>query len=196
MTPNKRLSSGPLQQWQDVRQLQQQGAAQYAYEARKHQHPVALHMLAASCLSCSMQPCTHLHCRQAACHRVSSCSSQPAACPQVKTPRKDKELCGHLRTPPTSCCLPPHPSARVLRSGWLHMQATVGAGLPIISTLQTLLETGDDVQQIEGVFSGTLSYIFNRSGHRPFSLLRTAACTAGASHRCSRLIFLWPVLGQ
>eukprot|EP00891_Asterochloris_glomerata_P003647 jgi/Astpho2/3647/fgenesh1_pm.00059_%23_1_t len=74
VTPNKRLSSGPLQQWQDVRQLQQQGAAQYAYEA------------------------------------------------------------------------------------------TVGAGLPIISTLQTLLETGDDVQQIEGVFSGTLSYIFNSFG--------------------------------
>ena len=52
------------------------------------------------------------------------------------------------------------------------MQATVGAGLPIISTLQTLLETGDNVQQIEGVFSGTLSYIFNRSRHRPSSLLR------------------------
>ena len=80
--------------------------------------------------------------------------------------------------------VPPHPSARLLRGDWLPMQATVGAGLPIISTLQTLLETGDDVQQIEGVFSGTLSYIFNRSTHRPFPLLRTAACTTGASHHC------------
>ena len=76
----------------------------------------------------------------------------------------------------------------------MRMQATVGAGLPIISTLQTLLETGDSVQQIEGVFSGTLSYIFNRCRHRPFSLLRTAACTAGASHCCSCLIFRWPAL--
>ncbi|EFJ40145.1 hypothetical protein VOLCADRAFT_31472, partial [Volvox carteri f. nagariensis] len=41
------------------------------------------------------------------------------------------------------------------------MQATVGAGLPIISTLQGLLETGDRVIRIEGILSGTLSYIFN-----------------------------------
>ncbi|KAG8992282.1 hypothetical protein FRB94_011722 [Tulasnella sp. JGI-2019a] len=40
-------------------------------------------------------------------------------------------------------------------------EATVGAGLPIISTLKDLVETGDKVKKIEGVFSGTLSYIFN-----------------------------------
>ncbi|KAL4854278.1 Bifunctional aspartokinase/homoserine dehydrogenase 1 [Chlorella vulgaris] len=40
-------------------------------------------------------------------------------------------------------------------------EGTVGAGLPIISTLKSLLDTGDEVQRIEGVFSGTLSYIFN-----------------------------------
>jgi homoserine dehydrogenase len=28
----------------------------------------------------------------------------------------------------------------------------VGAGLPIISTLKSLLDTGDEVQRIEGVF--------------------------------------------
>ena len=43
-------------------------------------------------------------------------------------------------------------------------EATVGAGLPILSTLQNLLATGDKVKQIEGVFSGTLSYIFNSFG--------------------------------
>eukprot|EP00210_Caulerpa_lentillifera_P007026 g6720.t1 len=41
-------------------------------------------------------------------------------------------------------------------------EATVGAGLPVISTLQSLLDTGDEVELIEGVFSGTLSYIFNQ----------------------------------
>jgi aspartokinase/homoserine dehydrogenase 1 len=41
-------------------------------------------------------------------------------------------------------------------------ETTVGAGLPIINTLQELLHTGDQVQQIEGIFSGTLSYLFNR----------------------------------
>ena len=37
----------------------------------------------------------------------------------------------------------------------------MGAGLPILSTLKDLLDTGDEVHKIEGVLSGTLSYIFN-----------------------------------
>ncbi|KIM21344.1 hypothetical protein M408DRAFT_333539 [Serendipita vermifera MAFF 305830] len=40
-------------------------------------------------------------------------------------------------------------------------ESTVGAGLPIISTLKDLVATGDEVVKIEGVLSGTLSYIFN-----------------------------------
>ncbi|KAI0031360.1 homoserine dehydrogenase-domain-containing protein [Vararia minispora EC-137] len=40
-------------------------------------------------------------------------------------------------------------------------ESTVGAGLPIISTLKDLVATGDRVTKIEGVFSGTMSYIFN-----------------------------------
>lgn len=40
-------------------------------------------------------------------------------------------------------------------------QSTVGAGLPVISSLRSLLDTGDRVHKIYGVFSGTLSYIFN-----------------------------------
>lgn len=35
------------------------------------------------------------------------------------------------------------------------------AGLPVISTLQDLIKTGDEILEIEGVVSGTLSYIFN-----------------------------------
>jgi aspartokinase/homoserine dehydrogenase 1 len=40
-------------------------------------------------------------------------------------------------------------------------EATVGAGLPVITTLQELLHTGDTVVAVEGVLSGTLSWIFN-----------------------------------
>jgi len=41
-------------------------------------------------------------------------------------------------------------------------ETTVGAGLPILGTLRTdLLGTGDKVKTIEGIFSGTLSYLFN-----------------------------------
>jgi aspartokinase/homoserine dehydrogenase 1 len=51
-------------------------------------------------------------------------------------------------------------------------ETTVGAGLPIIHTLRDLITTGDEVQRIEGVLSGTLSYLFNAfDGVRPFSEL-------------------------
>ncbi|MFV2016451.1 MAG: bifunctional aspartate kinase/homoserine dehydrogenase I, partial [Candidatus Heimdallarchaeota archaeon] len=40
-------------------------------------------------------------------------------------------------------------------------ETTAGAGLPIISTLKDLIKTGDKVIEIEGVLSGTLSFIFN-----------------------------------
>jgi len=46
---------------------------------------------------------------------------------------------------------------------WLY-EATVGAGLPVINTLHELQRTGDRVVRVEGVFSGTLSYVFNRLG--------------------------------
>jgi len=46
-------------------------------------------------------------------------------------------------------------------AGSVFLEATVGAGLPIISTLRDMLKTGDEVTKIEGVFSGTFSYIFN-----------------------------------
>jgi len=60
------------------------------------------------------------------------------------------------------------------------LQATVGAGLPIISTLQGLVATGDGVKRIEGVLSGTLSFIFNTFGPgRSFSSVVTEAKSAG-----------------
>ncbi|GAA6012338.1 hypothetical protein JCM11491_007099 [Sporobolomyces phaffii] len=46
-------------------------------------------------------------------------------------------------------------------AGSVFLEATVGAGLPVISTLRDMLKTGDEVTKIEGVFSGTFSYIFN-----------------------------------
>ncbi len=58
------------------------------------------------------------------------------------------------------------------RGGRAHYlyETTVGAGLPIIQTLRDLTQTGDEVERIEGVLSGTLSYLFNSfDGTRPFS---------------------------
>ena len=55
-------------------------------------------------------------------------------------------------------------------------EATVGAGLPVISTLRDLVDTGDTVMSVEGIFSGTLAWLFNKyDGSVPFSQLVTEA---------------------
>jgi aspartokinase/homoserine dehydrogenase 1 len=41
-------------------------------------------------------------------------------------------------------------------------ETTVGAGLPVLRTIQDLVSTGDTIQKIEGVLSGTLSFICDR----------------------------------
>jgi homoserine dehydrogenase len=40
-------------------------------------------------------------------------------------------------------------------------EATVGAGLPVLSTLRSLRETGDEILSIEGVLSGSLAYLLD-----------------------------------
>jgi len=40
-------------------------------------------------------------------------------------------------------------------------ETNVGAGLPIISTLKDLMQSGDEIVKIEAVLSGSLSFIFN-----------------------------------
>src|SRR5690349_12986061 len=51
-------------------------------------------------------------------------------------------------------------------------ETTVGAALPIIQTLRDLVQTGDEIVEIEGILSGTLSYLFNSfDGSRSFSSL-------------------------
>ena len=51
-------------------------------------------------------------------------------------------------------------------------EANVGAGLPVVSTLRDLIASGDDIVRIEGILSGTLSYLFNTfDGTVPFSQL-------------------------
>ena len=58
--------------------------------------------------------------------------------------------------------------------------ATVGAGLPVLSTLRRLRGCGDSLLTLEGVFSGSLSYLFNQyDGSRPFSALLAEARALG-----------------
>ncbi len=55
-------------------------------------------------------------------------------------------------------------------------EANVGAGLPILSTLRDLIASGDVIKRVDGIFSGTLSFLFNTfDGTMPFSqVLRQA----------------------
>ena len=49
-------------------------------------------------------------------------------------------------------------------------ETNVGAGLPIINTINDLKNSGDNILKLEAVLSGTLNYIFNTiSGEIPFS---------------------------
>jgi homoserine dehydrogenase len=57
----------------------------------------------------------------------------------------------------------PWPNVRSLFSyPLLKYEATVGAGLPVISTLKYLLDTGDTLESITGCLSGTLGYLCSR----------------------------------
>jgi aspartokinase/homoserine dehydrogenase 1 len=59
-------------------------------------------------------------------------------------------------------------------------EATVCAGLPVVQTLRDLLDTGDELLSIEGMFSGTLAWLCNRhDGTRAFSALLREARAAG-----------------
>jgi aspartokinase/homoserine dehydrogenase 1 len=59
-------------------------------------------------------------------------------------------------------------------------ETTVGAALPIIQTLRDLVQTGDEIVEIEGILSGTLSYLFNSfDGNRSFSSLVAQARELG-----------------
>ncbi|HET8764289.1 MAG TPA: homoserine dehydrogenase, partial [Rhodanobacter sp.] len=77
-------------------------------------------------------------------------------------------------------------------SGWRALQAgrargtgygdsaTVGAGLPALATLRRLHACGDKVTRIEGVFSGSFSYLFNHyDARQAFSTLLREACALG-----------------
>ncbi len=60
-------------------------------------------------------------------------------------------------------------------------ETNVGAGLPLIDTIRLLHLSGENITRIKGVFSGSLSYIFNEFSVRdvPFSTILQEAVAAG-----------------
>lgn len=48
-----------------------------------------------------------------------------------------------------------------LHNKQFHYETNVGAGLPVIETIKNLHQSGEEIHKIRGVFSGSLSYLFN-----------------------------------
>lgn len=60
-------------------------------------------------------------------------------------------------------------------------ETNVGAGLPLIDTIKLLHLSGENITKIKGVFSGTLSYLFNHFSEKevPFSTILQEAIDNG-----------------
>ncbi|MCI5560234.1 MAG: bifunctional aspartate kinase/homoserine dehydrogenase I [Phocaeicola sp.] len=67
-------------------------------------------------------------------------------------------------------------------------ETNVGAGLPIINTINALINSGDKIEKIEAVVSGTLNYIFNTlSTENPLSSVVKKAQSEGYSEPDPRI---------
>ena len=67
-------------------------------------------------------------------------------------------------------------------------ETNVGAGLPVVQTINELYLSGEKITKIRGVFSGSLSYIFNRFGNEnsTFSSILQEAEKSGYTEPDSR----------
>ena len=67
-------------------------------------------------------------------------------------------------------------------------ETNVGAGLPVIGTLSDLLRSGDKVNRIEAVLSGTLNFVFNNyTGEKSFTKVVRQAQNEGYTEPDPRL---------
>ena len=67
-------------------------------------------------------------------------------------------------------------------------ETNVGAGLPVIGTLNDLLRSGDKVNKIQAVLSGTLNFVFNNyDGTKPFAQVVRQAQEEGYTEPDPRL---------
>jgi aspartokinase/homoserine dehydrogenase 1 len=67
-------------------------------------------------------------------------------------------------------------------------ETNVGAGLPVIGTLNDLLRSGDNVNRIEAVLSGTLNFVFNNyTGEKSFAKIVRQAQDEGYTEPDPRL---------
>ncbi|GAC1528557.1 MAG: bifunctional aspartate kinase/homoserine dehydrogenase I [Sediminibacterium sp.] len=91
-------------------------------------------------------------------------------------------------------CSSPYAAYRHLKSlsrefnAMFLFETNVGAGLPVIGTLNDLLRSGDQVNRIQAVLSGTLNFVFNHyDGRKPFAQVVRQAQDEGYTEPDPRL---------
>ncbi len=78
-------------------------------------------------------------------------------------------------------------TAREFNTSFL-FETNVGAGLPVIGTLNDLMKSGDEVQKIQAVLSGTLNFVFNNyNGTKTFASVVKQAQDEGYTEPDPRL---------
>jgi aspartokinase/homoserine dehydrogenase 1 len=78
-------------------------------------------------------------------------------------------------------------TARAFNTQFL-FETNVGAGLPLIGTLNDLVRSGDKVHRMEAVLSGTLNFVFNHyDGKKPFAEIVREAQQQGYTEPDPRL---------
>ncbi|KAL9189463.1 hypothetical protein ACHAXT_009138 [Thalassiosira profunda] len=72
-------------------------------------------------------------------------------------------------------------ASKAKENGEWYCECTIGAGLPIVSTIRTYKATGDEIRAVRGIFSGTMSFLFNEwdGKSRPFSEVVASAKDKG-----------------
>jgi aspartokinase/homoserine dehydrogenase 1 len=59
-------------------------------------------------------------------------------------------------------------------------ETTAGAALPVVETIERLIESGEEVTEVQAILSGTLNYLFsNYDGTKPFGILLQEAKELG-----------------
>jgi len=83
----------------------------------------------------------------------------------------------HATAGPLSAYRENKAARREANTQWLYECSGPGSGLPVLSTLQDMQQTGDRIHSIEGIFSGTVNYVMEAThkGIKFSEAVRTAA---------------------
>eukprot|EP00898_Chlorokybus_atmophyticus_P002276 jgi/Chlat1/3049/Chrsp208S03295 len=125
-----------------------------------------------------------LHARQGSAHRkvaLIDCTPSEHLCPALaQAAQRGYAVITANKRPVTGTCSMSQYRRLSTFPTRLGLESTVGAGLPVIACLDTLMRAGDEVKRVQGALSGTLGYLMTALEEgRAFSKAVMAAKAAG-----------------